>query len=92
MHSTEKAGTSLPQNWPDISSLIYSINCIELAAYHIEDQDLSHITDAKEKERLKGWLHEIYDTLLECYDRGQEILYRVLTPDLRPHEVNPVNS
>ena len=92
MLTTEKAGNSLPLNWPDISCLIYSTNCIELAAWHIDDQPLSHIEDPVERERLKRSIEEIRDSLLECYDSAKEVLYRILTPGLRPCEVNPENE
>ena len=99
MSITEKAGTLLPhpqganvpvEEGPDVSALLYSINCIELSAFHIEDLDLSHIPSDRERERLRNWLHEIYDKLIECLDRGQTILYRTLTPGDRPEEVNPL--
>lgn len=90
MPYTEKAGNSLPKSGggPDVSTLLLSINLIELAAFHIEDQDLSHIPSDRERERLRNWLHEIYEKLVECLDQGQTILYRALTPGGRPDDEN----
>ena len=77
MPNTEKAGTSLPQNCPELEPFIKAQAHIRAAVRLIDEISTSPNPklDRRQKEGFRNLAQEIRDTLWECDSNMQDLLY-----------------
>ena len=77
MPNTEKAGTSLPQNCPELEPFIKAQAHIRAAVRLIDEISTSPNPklDRRQKEGFRNLAQEIRDTLWECDSNMQHLLY-----------------
>lgn len=83
MPNTEKAGTSLPQNRPELEPFIKAQNHIRAAARLIDDIRVTPNPkfSKEKKDAFQNLAYEIRDTLWECDSNTEDLLFAQFSPE-----------
>ncbi len=84
MSYTEKAGTSLPTERPNVDDILSAIAHLQVAHTKLDSQRTHYIKHLPEKERNRMYdrLGEVMGDVMEQYDACCDILFQILRPTI----------